>query len=298
MKKFFRKHFFEKSGEKYVLKSQKVMIVFLSLVCFIGLISWHLKEKPDNSSVEVKVKTISRDGTVTIVTKRKMYGSGEPLNEGSSSSSKKGKKTKKKLKLKAKQVLVNEDGSTLGNLPQGTSAVAELLNTIDSRDPSQLVRVRLLYGLKTRSGVHFKPGSIALGKATYNQGNDRVYVSFFTIINPDGSEEPVNAQALDSKDFSTGLVGHVHSDKAIKVAGSVALNVISAAAGFAQQRSMNSAGVQVPDFNAENALLAGASGVARDEANSTLGELKSEQDYITVDAGKDLIVILTKSIRR
>lgn len=271
-------------------------MVMFSFISTLGLVSWHFQERPDNSSVEVKIKTISSDGTVKIVTKRKVYGSGEPVKD--QSSSKKGKNKKSKIKLKAKQVLVNSKENLHSGLPMGASAVAKLLNTIDSRDPSQIVRVKLLYGLKSKSGPVFKRGAIALGKATYNQGNDRVYVNFFTVVNPDGSEEPISAQALDSKNFSTGLVGSVHSDRAIKIAGSMALNVISAAAGFVQQRSQTNTGMQVSDFNTENAILTGAGNATQEQASKTLGELKSGQDYITVETGKDLIVMLTKSLRR
>ncbi len=271
--------------------------MIVSIISF-SLISWHFKEKPDTTSVEVKVKTISRDGTVTIATKRKVFGSGEDLrDQKSTKSSNKGFKSKRtKLKLKAKQVLINE-APIIGDAPTGSSAVGELLNTIDSRDPAGLVRVRLVYDLKSNSRVVFKKHSILLGKATYIQGNDRVYVNFFTIISPQGEEKPIHAHALDSKDFSTGLVGKVHSNKTLKAVSSVALNVISVAAGVTSQRAMGTTGAQVPEFNAEDALLAGASSTAKDEANSKRSQIESDNDHLTVRAGKDLIVMLTKSTR-
>ncbi len=296
MKKL-RNYYFLRSGEKYVVRKQRVVSTLIFLCTCFAAVSWHFKEKPDSTSVEVKVKTIDRDGTVTITTKRKVYGSGEESK--AESSSKKSKSTKKKhvLKLKARQVLINES-PTIGGLPTGSSAVGELLNTIDSRDSSQIVRVKLLYGLKSKSSMVFKKDSILLGKATYSQGNDRAYVSFFSVIHPNGIEEQVEAQALDSKDFSTGLIGKVHSDKAINTVGSIALNVISAAAGIATQKSMSVGNTNVPDFNAEDAVIGGAGSVARDEANNASSKLKSAQDYIKVRAGRELIVMLTKQIRR
>jgi hypothetical protein len=285
-------------GGKASLHKRRISNVFIFLVVGFIILNSVLEKKPDTSSVETRYK--SKELTHKPQTKQKKvvtFGTGIPVDETSSSShSKTRKKRRKNIKLKAKQVMLNGNNKS-GKLPLGTSAVGELLTTIDSRDVNQIVRVRLPYGLKLKGQTIIPKDSLLLGKASYLQGHERIFVSFFATIDKTGFEAPISAQALDSKDFATGLIGNVHSNKGLKIAGSVALNVISGAAGFVQDRSSGVNGVDVPTFNAENALLSGAGGTARNEANTLSNSIRSTKDYITVDAGSELIVMLTQTYK-
>lgn len=287
--------FFFEDGGKISLRFRRVLNGFGIFAVFVIALNSFLRKSSDTSSLDNKVKPRSSYVPYHKPVATQTFGTGIADKNTQGSTNAKSQNPVSKLKLRAPQVRLNGIAQS-GKIPLGTSAIGELLTSIDSRDQAQLVRARLPYGIKYLDEVLFKD-SVLLGKAHYNQGNERIYISFFAAVDNEGNEFPFFAQALDSKDFSTGLIGNVHSNKGIKIAANVALNVISGATGFIQERSVGAYGIDSPSFNAENAVLNGTSNAAKEEANGLSGELNSEQDYMTVEAGKEIMVTLTKSYK-
>lgn len=306
VKDMFSAFFFMEEGGKKVIKSKKVKIAFsiiLILVCGVQIFFTE-----DNSSLGKSYKPLS-DGqdlqeiaqlqhqqrVVDLQTKEQVeqmrasskmhsHGSGQILRP-------------KQIVYRAKQVIGPgaEDG-LMTPLPSGTNFIGKLLNGIDTREANQIARVTLPYGARHVNGGSIPKNSILLGSAS-SSGSEKVFIRFTRVIYPNGEEYRIDAQALNSGDYSPGLLGVRQSNADLRMVGSIGLTMVSAATDVLTQRSMvgmnpYAMGVAQPDATAQNAVLQGVSQVTKQEAQKQAQEPQNSQDYVTVFPDSDLIVNL------
>ena len=203
------------------------------------------------------------------------------------------------LVYSGKQVIESSQGAgSLTTIPSGTNFIGKLLNGIDTREPNQVIKVTLPYGARHASGGFLPPHAILLGIVSHSADTDKIFLRFNKIVFPNGREFKIDAQGLNSADFSPGLIGDQHSNSDLRVAGSMGLTLVSAASDVLTSRSMVGAmnsyglGANVPDSNVKNAMLQGVSQVTKQEAQRNMQETQKAQEYVTLLPDSDLIVSL------
>lgn len=202
-----------------------------------------------------------------------------------------------KLTYNARQVFDRTEAQGLTTpIPSGTNFVGKLINGIDTRQDNQVLKVSLPYGGTHPSGGKIPRDSVLLGSASYS-GGDRVYIRFNRVIYPNGQEYRIDAQALSSGDYTPGLIGYHHSETDLRVAGSLALTIVSAGTDVLTQRTMYGAnaygmGMNQPNPTMGNAALQGVSQVTKQEAERVGSKMQSKEEYLTVPTSGDLIVSL------
>lgn len=205
-----------------------------------------------------------------------------------------------KLNYNAKQVIARDSSSSdFSTLPSGTNFIGKLLTGIDTRSQSQSVRVILPYGASHSSGGLIPRNSILLGNVSYPGKGERVYLNLNRVIFPGGSEYKMDAQALSSADYTPGLIGEVTSQSDLRLAGSLGLTVVSAAAEVLSSKTaavgINQLGQVVAEQanpSLKDAALKGISQASKEEASRHAEVAKSVEEYLTLNAGADLIVSL------
>jgi len=202
-----------------------------------------------------------------------------------------------KLTYNARQVFERQETQgLLSPIPSGTNFIGKLVTGIDTRQDNQTLKVILPYGGSHPAGGKIPRDSILLGSASYS-GGDRVYLRFNRIIFPNGAEYRIDAQGLSSGDYTPGLIGNLHSETDLRVAGAIGLTLISAGADVMTQRTTlggNPYGMAVaqPDATFRNAGLQGVSQVTKQEAERVGSKMQDKEEYLTVMTGGDLIVSL------
>lgn len=297
--------FFIEEGDKRVLKVKKLKLLFgviLVLVCCFQVLFTEENSSLGKSFrplVDAKINPeyfpIDKSKEISLETKEQA----ELIRMNSKSSTKVYEHTvrPKQLVYSAKQVIEPSPGEGLMTpLPSGTNFIGKLLNGIDTREANQIVRVSLPYGARHSNGGSIPRNAILLGTATSN-GSEKVFVRFNRVIYPSGKEYKIDAQALNSGDYSPGVIGVKQSNADLRMAGSIALTMVSAGADVLTQRSMlggnpYAIGITQPDATAQNAMLQGISQVTKQEAQRQAQEPQSSQDYVTVFPDSDLIISL------
>jgi len=199
------------------------------------------------------------------------------------------------IKLAAKQVLVREGAEGFG-FHAGSNLVGELQSTIDTRDAEQFVRVVLPFGGRRSGGSEFPKGTLLLGKASYPGKGEKVFVTFNQATLPDGRSIKLIAQALDPKDFSSGLTGEIQSQARSRTLSIMGLSVASAMGDVLTEKESLGQGYSVtPKANMKNAVLSGVSKAAEVEAGR-LQEQTQAQDYVRVESGAAVIVAITQEL--
>lgn len=201
------------------------------------------------------------------------------------------------LKLSAKQVIIREaDGLGFG-FHAGSNLIGELQSTIDTRDPNQLVRVLLPFGGRSRDGSSELPkGTLLMGKVTYPGKGEKVFISFQQAIFPEGKSIKLAAQALDPKDYSSGLTGEIQSQAKSRALSITGLSVVSAMGDVLTEKESLGQGYSVtPKASMKNAIMTGVGKAAEVEA-SRLQEQTQAQDFVRVEAGTVVVVSLTEGL--
>jgi hypothetical protein len=303
-----REFFFEKDGEKEVLRSKRIKIVS-ALVIVTVLTIQALWPKDHTKHSKSSTQLLESDQGISQGQDNKISGKAKDLidshqdkynsEQRNKSRSDKSLQVPANVNLSATQVLVRSDlGDSRKALPSGTNFIGQLLGGIDTRNQSQILKVLLPYGAKHRSGGSIPKNSILLGTVSYSGQGEKVFIQFNRVIFPEGQEFQIQAQALSSSDYSPGLVGVHHGNTDLRIAASVGLTMISAATDVLTTknsiRAINQGEIQelTPEPTIKNAMLQGASKVTKQEAARQAGEVNQKQDYITVEAGNDLIVSL------
>lgn len=305
LNKFFKalKDFFiikEEEKERLNLKNIGYVALVFALVIIMTLVMRTLLQ--DTSAVEQTDSEISIPSNETDYREESSDMIKAHLN-GSKSEQKKSRRKKRTRrykvdprKYKASQVIKREDSfEPTKTIPMGTNLIGKLLTSIDTREAEQLYKVFLPYGGNFKGGAEIPKGSTLYGKIRYPGKGRKVFLSFNKGVYPTGEEFEIQAQALSSKDYSPGVRGDFHGQSGSRVAATLGLAVVSGASAILAERqqaglSPGNTGVS-PRVRAS--LYGGLSETAQNEAQRRAQGLSEKAEYVTVDAGKDLIVNLT-----
>jgi hypothetical protein len=184
-------------------------------------------------------------------------------------------------------------------LPIGINLVGKLLTSIDTRALGHIVKVILPYGGKHKgSGGSLPANTILFGKANYPGRGEKVQLNFNRGLLPNGEEIRLQAQALSAKDYSVGLSGELHGNFGGRTAAVLGLTMVGAMSETLVEREALGQGFSITSkASMKNGLYNGVSKVANLEANRKAQEMAGEKDYVTIDAGSDLIISLTDSYK-
>ncbi len=199
------------------------------------------------------------------------------------------------VKLMAKQVIVRDLGGLGYGFTVGSNVVGELQSTIDTRDSNQLVRVVLPFGARSKDGTNEIPkGTLLMGKVSYPGKGEKVFINFVQAVLPEGKSLKLSAQALDPKDYSSGLSGEIQSQAKTRALSIAGLSMVQAMGNVMTEKEALGQGFQVtPKANLSNAALAGAARAAELEANRMQDQVQAD-DYVRVEAGTVVIVSFTQ----
>ncbi|MCB0368644.1 MAG: hypothetical protein KDD45_04150 [Bdellovibrionales bacterium] len=211
----------------------------------------------------------------------------------------------KKIEYKAVQVIERKgvDGLEAG-LPLGTNLVGKLLTSIDTREMDQLYKVLLPYGGRDKNGGSLPANTIIFGKINYPGKGEKVFIQFSQALLPGGKEVELKAQALNSKDYSPGLIGEYHGKRTERIAATLGLSMVSAMTDTLTERETLGSGSSnngtiameaTPKATARNAFYQGVSKASEMEAQRQASELGNELEYVTVPAGQEMIVNLVST---
>ena len=198
------------------------------------------------------------------------------------------------IKYKAKQVIGPGDGSD--RIPRGSNFIGKLLSSIDTRSP-QSVQVVLPYGGSHKSGSGSLPKeTILFGSVSYPGQGEKVYINFDRGVLPDGQEVAIQARALSSKDYTTGILGDFHSNTVNRMASVMGLSMVSGVSEvMVEKEALGQTYVPTPKATLKNGFYNGLSKVTQNEANIQAEKLAAVPEYVTVESGTDLIISLTAS---
>lgn len=208
-------------------------------------------------------------------------------------------KSKRRVAIKyfAPQIL-GQKSSEPRAIRTGSKLLGFLMNAIDTREPS-MVRVLLPQGGES-SGVEIEGGSILSGQFSYGGSGDKVFINFHRLDSASGQLKKIVAQALDSRDFSSGVRGEVQSDNTLKLASQVGLSMFAGMADVLTEKEslgFSQNGVQAKS-TMKNGLLQGMSRAAQDQAGRTSSEIQSMKDYVVLPEGKEMIIQLTEDFQK
>ena len=306
LKTAIRNFFLVKDGGKEVLRLKRTMLVAAAVVlvgvCITLVISeqddtsfWGKSDKPITASAEQTPATAtSNGGTVGSLLRNsesKGVSNRRPRREGSGM----------KINYRAKQVLVSEGAfDPARTIPMGTNIIGRTLTTIDTRQAEQLVKVLLPYGGRFQGGGEIPKNSVVFGQVSYGGKGKKVFIKFGKGTFPGGQEFPLEAQALSSSDYSPGISGSFHGNADVRIASTLGLTMVAGMSDVLTEKeslggSALQSGAVTPKATMKNALYHGVSEVANAEAQRQAEAIGDEQEYVTVDAGTDIIVSLTKA---
>lgn len=297
-----KRFFLKRDGKKKVLNKKSVGI-FLGVLLFLGILVLLIKVLNEDTSV---AEHSDQGATRNVGAKESDHQKpSDPKVERLLENSEKNSKNRRystsqrrssyNYRYKAKQVLNRNDGdNSYKSLPIGTNMIGKLLTSIDTRETDQLYKVILPYGGKFKNGGEISKGSILFGKIRYSGKGDKVFMKFEKGIYPNGKEFEIHAQALNSGDYSPGILGDFHGKAGSRIAATLGLSMVSGMTDVLTEKTeLGKAGAVAPKANMKNAMFAGVSKVTELEASRQAQKLSQEEEYVTIDAGKDLIVNLT-----
>lgn len=248
-------------------------------------------EEPEGSS---SVSSKNLKGTRKLKKGRKLSGD----NTDSSSTKKRGL-TPSTIKYAGTQVLVRKTDQGGRALPVGTNFIGRLLTDIDTRMTDNLVRVLLPFGAKFKDRAGLPAKTLLLGMAKYSGHGKRLFLKFHIGVLPSGEQFKLQAQAMDSKDFSIGLLGKYHSAFGNRVGATLGFAFLSGASDVMQEREALGEGFMVSKkANLKNAMLGGLSEFSKTEGALQLQEVRGKGAYVTLPQGKELIVTLTETFNK
>jgi hypothetical protein len=305
VKSKFSTFFLTEEGGKKVIRKKEVkytlVICLLITACF--QIFWPEDNsglgksyKPLNEGQTVQLSNVNNEATIKLQSKEEAdQQNGKP--QGSRDL---GLSRPSQLVYNSRQVLerIGSEGTLTTPLPSGTNFIAKLVNGIDTREANQVAKVILPYGARHASGGFLPKNAILLGIVSYGGESEKIFIRFNRVIYPNGKEFKIDAQALNSADYSPGLLGVNHSNSDIRMASSIGLTMVSAATDVLTKRSMlggiNPFGMDTaqPDATAQNAMLQGVSQVTKQEAQRQAQDMQKAQEYVTLYSDSDLIISL------
>ena len=223
------------------------------------------------------------------------------LRETNRPTAEKQSKRPKNVKDNSSQVIERkiENKGSGNTFPVGTSAVGITLNVVDTRRPTDVVRVSLPYGIKTT----VPKNSILTGTATYKETEGNISLTFSRLAYPDGREFKIDAVALNPKDFSPGIKGRHHGNLGLKTAARAGLSAAGAMSEVLAKKEFLGARSDYGEVHVKSTLrdaaLIGISQTAKEESRRQAESLHKEaqREYATLKAETALIVSLTETFR-
>ncbi len=204
------------------------------------------------------------------------------------------KKRKNVIKYFAPQVL-SIGGNRAKAILAGAKLLGFLMSPIDTREPS-MARVLLPKGGQS-SGVFIEEGSVLIGQFNYSGSGEKVFLTFHRLDTSSGVSKEINAMALDSRDYTIGVRGELHSEKSVKIASQVGLSLFAGMADVLTEK--DSVGFsQVAKPTIKNGLLQGVSRAAQDQVGQTSSEIQSLKDYVVLSEGKEMIIQLSEDFHK
>jgi type IV secretory pathway VirB10-like protein len=133
-------------------------------------------------------------------------------------------------------------------------------------------------------------GSKVIGEASFDTSSERANLSWKSIILPDGREREFSAVSI-GRDNLVGVEGNVKSNALKNTVGQVLTEFVSAyAAG-----SMSSGMLGAAQGGVQNGLDNAVAKTAQDRANSFGENLKKEHAWIELQAGTNIVAVLSQS---
>lgn len=302
-----RNFFLVKDGGKDVLRTTRTLLVVGAIV-FVGAGVTLFYSQQDDTSFWGKTDKPIPAGEETSPPLRAAAGTVGSLLKNSEAKGTEQSRHRRtdagggmKINYRAKQVLVSEGAfDAARTIPMGTNLIGKTLTTIDTRQADQLVKVLLPYGGRFSGGGDIPKNSIVFGQVSYIGKGKKVFIKFSKGIFPGGQEFPLEAQALSSSDYSPGLSGRFHGNADLRVASSLGLTMVAGMSDVLTEKeslggSALQSGAVTPKATMKNAVMHGVSQVATEEATRQAQAIGEEEEYVTIDAGSDLIVSLTKA---
>lgn len=200
--------------------------------------------------------------------------------------------TKKKgiilLNFRAQQVIDRNENQLPINMKG--KIIGKLLLPIDTRNLDEPIQAIVMYSGKI-GDLEVSKGSIFIGNATYSEGSDKIFIEFNQLQMSDGKIFATNAQAFESKDYSSGLRVQTHSEVDAKYMAGIGLKVVSGIGEvMAQKVPIGITDVATIRPHIQDALIHGASEAANGEASKQLEKIEQSKPYATLEAGSDLII--------
>jgi len=312
MRKLFSligKFIFKIEGDKKILNIRRIAIIavplFLAMICTLAFFSG----KTDTSYTRTTNKDAKSNENGTDNARNpeiKATSKVEALFKNNKKKSKQKAESENAVRhnlekiaplhYKAKQVIVREEKLSAGDkIPVGTNFIGKLMTSIDTREKNQLVKVLVPYRVSSRGRIEIPQNSILIGNTQYPDNGEKVYIKFLRGTTNEGNPFTIRAQALNSQNMSTGLIGERHGKTATRIATTLGLSMVSAMTGtLTQKESLGAEGLNVAiKPTMKNALYNGISKVTEMEANRHAKELNSMPEYVTIEAGSELVVNLT-----
>ena len=315
-REWFKKVFFIQDGSKQKLNKKPIALSFV-IFFIIGLGFSIFDELTEDTSIVIVKKGGLREdeliGDKNTGTHNRSVGNlpiGETRETGKSGTSNKkargggsqGQYHRPRLQIKyqAKQVITREGNfSADQTIPTGTNLIGKLLTSIDTREKSQIYKVLLPYGGRSKFGAEIPKNTTLYGKIRYPGRGKKVFLKFTQGILPSGREIKLEAQALSSSDYSPGLVGEFHGKSGTRIATALGLTMVSGMADvLVEKKEAGPSGAVVAKETLKNGFYKGLADSAAAEAARQASELNAEAEYVTIESGTDLIVNLTRSYKQ
>ncbi len=302
-----RAFFLKKDGGKEVIDKKRFWGVVVAAVG-IGVFTIIFSEASGDSSVVVNATEPIETGNfetaqVSLLVSQKVSGmlkaSEQRVLASKPRQAKPMPKRTMKIQYKAPQVIERKGADSFtSKLPIGANLIGKLLTAVDTRESEQLYKVLLPYGGKGKHGEGIPKNSILFGTINYPNKGRKVFMQFSKALLPDGREVELKAQALSAKDYSPGIEGKLHSGTATRVASTLGLTMVSAFTDTLTEKQVLSAeGAVIPKATAKNALYQGIAKASEAEAQRQAAELGNVQEYITIPAGREMIINLLATYR-
>jgi len=300
-----KRTFLIESDGKRTLNKKPVAFVLLAVIVF-GFGVSKIFSEPENSAIlqHASKELINDDKFHAEIPKEQsqVVASG-PIKDASTVKNRPNKVTRVQptsaIKLMAKQVITRDDlPREDSSLPTGSNFIGKLISSIDTRDAKQFIKVLLPYGGSFNGKKILDKDTMLLGTAQYMGNGEKVYLTFTKAILPNGQEMEINAQALDPSDYSSGIQGEYHGTAGVRIATTLGLSMVSGMTEVLTEKKVHGeSGAITPKATMKNALYHGVSKVSEMEASRQASELGQEKAYITVEAGRDLIISLIAPLR-
>lgn len=292
--------FLKKEGDKNVINRKATFLAASFVVISVGFLYVIWTPQRDTSVLIISTQPIDPK-----VSHSKSQPVSEKVNQLFEASKKRwpveGKKNRPKhrskahIKYQAPQVIVRADSYESG-LPLGTNLVGRLLTAIDTRESTRLYKVLLPKGGQDKNGGSIPKDTVLFGTIRYPGKGRKVFIHFSKGLLPDGREVKLNAQALSKKAQSPGIKGDFHGTTLKRVASTLGLTMLSTMTDTLTQKEVSEKG-HVPKATVKNAFYQGLSKASEIEAKRQASKLGQAPEYVTVPAGRELIVNFLETYR-